>query len=190
MLRAPGLVLALALGPGCVSTVVPPEPPADPATVLLLTHGRHAGLLLPASLRPGLDAGFVEYGYGDWTWYALGHADCWRAPGTVLWPNRGALGRRVVEADELAGDPYPGATLTPLTVSLARADALLARLDAEFEASSERRFNAEYGMEFARHPARFWLFHTCADEVAEWLEELDCDVSWSPIRTRLSVPDD
>ena len=81
-------------------------------------------------------------------------------------------------------------TLTPLTVSLARADALLARLDAEFEASSERRFNAEYGMEFARHPARFWLFHTCADEVAEWLEELDCDVSWSPIRTRLSVPDD
>jgi hypothetical protein len=42
-------------------------------------------------------------------------------------------------------------------------------------------------MWFVEHPTRFWMFHDCHDELAEWLEELECSVSWAPIRARLRV---
>ena len=61
------VALALLFWTSCVSTVAPPARLDDPVTVRLLSTGRHAGVLLPCS-----DGRVVEYGYGDWGWYALG----------------------------------------------------------------------------------------------------------------------
>ncbi len=164
-----------------MSTVTQPPAPEDPATVYLLSSGRHAGLVLPRA-----DGRLVEYGYGDWSWYALAEDDWWRAPGTVLWPNRAALGRRDVGPEELDSVDGPG-RLVPIVVARARAGALLERLEREFAAAGEPHYNAAYDMEFVAHPRRFWIFHDCHDEVAEWLESLGCTVCWSPIRTRLRL---
>ena len=64
---------------------------------------------------------------------------------------------------------------------------LLARLDAEFTAGGEPVYNADHDTWFARYPARFWMFHDCHDETADWLEELGCSVAWAPVRIRLRV---
>lgn len=181
---AVGALLAVVAWCGCASTVTPPEDPPDPVVVHLLSTGRHAGVLLANG-----DGRTVEYGYGDWNWYALLKNDWWRAPATVLWPTQGTLGRRYVPEGDLAAmnRSYGGGTLEELRVSRASAERLLARLDADFAAGGEPHYNQLYDMHFVQHPDRFWMFHDCHDQVAEWLRELDCAVGWAPIRTGLRL---
>ena len=70
--RCAALALAVSLAtaglciwPGCVATVTPPSRPEEPVTVHLVRAARHAALLLPC------DGGrIVEYGFGEWGWYA------------------------------------------------------------------------------------------------------------------------
>jgi hypothetical protein len=179
------LLLATGLGSGCTSTVAPPAEVDDPVFVQLSTGGRderHAALLLSDA-----QGRVIEYAFGDWSWYALSRDECWRAPGALLAPGPGALGRRDVGAEELArlAAGLEPARVTAIRVSRARATKLRARLEAEFAAGGETRYNADRDMWFVRHRRSFWLLHDCNDEMAEWLEELDCSVSWAPIRARL-----
>ena len=170
--------ITLAASTSCVSTVRPPEHVADPVAVHLVSSGRHAGLLLPHG-----EGELVEFGYGSWNWYALGRDEWWRAPMTVLFPNAGTLGRRLVREPErgVAGE------LSTILVSRDAALQLVSRLQAEFRAGGEAHYNALYDMWFVQHPDRFWMFHDCHDEAAEWLEALGCSVSWSLVRTGLRV---
>lgn len=179
-----GALLAVVAWCGCASTVTPPTDPPDPIVVHLLSTGRHAGVLLPNG-----DGRTVEYGYGDWNWYALLRNDWWRAPATVLWPSQGTLGRRYIRDSDLAAmdRSYGGGTLEELRVSRASAERLLAYLDADFAAGGEPHYNELYDMSFVKHPDEFWGFHDCHDEVAEWLRELECSVGRAPIRTGLRV---
>jgi hypothetical protein len=178
------VVLGLGLWTAPPSEVRPPADVEDPVSIRLLAAGRHSGLLLPCG-----DGRVVEYGYGEWSWYALGRDDWWRAPATVLWPNQGTLGRRYVRAEVLdaMGESYGGARLFSFLVERLRAERLLARLKAEFAALGPGHHSDLYDMDFVRHPHRFHLLHDCHDEVAEWLGELGCTVTWTPIRTGLSV---
>lgn len=169
---------ALSALSSCVSTVAGPGRVDDPASVHLYSSGRHAGLLLPCA-----DGRVVEYGYGDWSWYALGEDEWWHALGTVLWPNAGTLGRRYLPSAELQALGGSG----EIVVSRARADRLLARLDAEFAQGGEPHYNALLDMWFVRHEDDFWMFHDCHDATAQWLEELECSVSPAPIRGGLAV---
>jgi hypothetical protein len=153
----------------------------------LLSTGRHAGLLIPCG--PSESGQIVEYGYGAWSWYALGKDDWWRAPATVLWPNSGTLARRYLRAEDLASaeQDHRWGEFSALLVSNEKLERLLTRLDVQFAAGGTPHHNDLYGMDFVRHPARFWFAHDCHDEVAVWLRELGCSVSSSPIRTKLSV---
>ena len=182
-----GTLLALGAWSSCASVVTPPKDPPDPVEVRLLSTGRHAGLLLPVG-----DGRTVEYGYGEWSWYALAKDDWWRAPAVVLWPTQGTLGRRYVLDADLAAmrGSYGAGTLAVLRVSRASVERLLARLDAAFAAGGEPRFHALYDMEFVKHAEGFWMLHDCHDEVAEWLEQIGCDVSWAPVRVGLRVVDE
>ncbi|MCE9637676.1 MAG: hypothetical protein K8T90_18405 [Planctomycetes bacterium] len=184
ILTALAVVLALGIWSGCASGVRPPADVTDPVTIHLLATGRHAAVLLPRDAER-----VVEYGYGDWGWYALCHDDWWRAPATVLWPNPGTLGRREVAARRVSTAPgaYEGGTLSALVVSREFAERLLARLDAEFAAGGAPVFNPVYDMSFVPHTDRYWAFHDCHDQVAAWLEDLGCDVGWAPVRTGLEV---
>ena len=77
----------------CTSTVTPPPPPADPTTIFLLSEALHTGVVLPPD-PPDDPGGYVEFGFGDWSWYALGNEQWYNAFATVLWPTQGTLGRR------------------------------------------------------------------------------------------------
>lgn len=176
----------------CASTVTAPAEVADPVRVFLLEEAMHTGLVLPPT--PGASGSpeqFVEFGYGDWSWYARGN-DAWHDVfSTVLWPTRGTLGRRTFgarTAEELHRRAY-WATLTPVVVSRARAAELRHRLQAEFdEARKQVVVDRGLGFKFVPVEGSYWLPHNCADVAARWLEGLGCQVAWAPVRIGLYAP--
>lgn len=187
-LAGPARALAfLAAISGCTSTVKPPESPADPVVVFLRSEARHRGLVLP-----GPNGTFVEYGYGDYDWYALSKDSWYQVFDTILWPTPGTLGRRFLTASSLSdpGRYYPSSRFESIRVERRRAAELEAELSRSFrDRESEIHLNAEYEMEFVPYPDRFWFGHNCHDATAEWLRELGCTVSRTPIRGGLELID-
>lgn len=183
-----GAALALLLA-GCTSMVSPPPPPADPVHVYLLQEALHTGLVLPPARDDG-DAEFVEFGFGDWSWYALGNEAWYDTFATVLWPTRGALGRRTFgarsESDLLRTVTW--ARLSPIVVSAGKANALRDRLQADFDAHHEHAVaRPDLRFHFVPIDAPYWFPHNCADVAADWLRELDCHVLPAPIRRALCL---
>jgi hypothetical protein len=169
----------------CVSTVTPPPPPERPCTVVLARDARHIGLFLP---RAG--GAYVEYGYGDWDWYAQMDDSWYDVLDTVLLPTQGTLARREVHADDVSAlqRRMHWMEMWPIEVELSRAEALLAELDRQFACSAEPPFhNATYRMDFVRHEDSYWFAHNCYDQVSEWLRDLDCSVTPLPIRLGVTV---
>lgn len=146
--------------------------------------GRHFGLILPDGR-----SGWVEYGYGDYDWYALRRTRWYHVFDTLLWPTRATLGRRFFPSTTRDRPATDGrARLMPVEVASARARALERELDRRYSARAAHEIHNEaFGLDFVPTEPRFWAFHNCADAVAEWLEELGCEVSWRPIRKGLRV---
>jgi hypothetical protein len=170
---------------GFTATVTPPATVAQPTTVHLLREAMHTGLVLPP--RPGGEA-YVEYGLGEWEWFARANDAWYRVFPTVLWPTTGTLGARPFAATDAAGLQRAAwwAELTPLQVEAPKVEALRARLESAMRArDSEAVRRPGLGWTFVPDEASYWFPNTCADVVADWCEELGCDVSWAPIRTAL-----
>ncbi len=179
-------ILLAVLLPACTSTVRGPGEVADPVPVLLLQEALHQGIVLPAT-----DGTLVEFGFGDWDWYALGRERWDHALPTVLWPTEGALCRRLWPVGDRAAleRRAPWLVLQSVTVSATRAAALRDELEAAFTGSAwPPRFRPDLpGMAFVPCASGYWFGHTCSDAVAGWLRQLDCRVAWVPIRTGLRV---
>ena len=176
---------------GCTSTVVPPLDPVDPVEVFVLSEAMHTGLVLPPD--PGASGNpdqYVEFGFGDWDWYALGN-DAWHnAFATVLWPTQGGLGRRTFGARTPAElrRRASWAKLQPIVVSREKAALLRRRLQAEFDGARKQVVvNRRYGFRFVPTRYSYWLWQNCADLAVDWLQELDCSVWWCPVRYGLWV---
>jgi hypothetical protein len=167
---------------GCTSTITPPPTPTDPVTIFVLREAMHTGLVLPPQAG---HAEYVEFGYGDWSWFALGNDAWYHAFATVLWPTQGALGRRSFGANSEAELQriVHWATLSPVVVSRERAGQLRTRLEREHAAGkAELVRRQDLGFEFVPSQDSYWFGYNCADAAAGWLRELDCSVSWVPIR--------
>jgi hypothetical protein len=176
------LVLALLCFSACVSTIEPPDAPFDPCKVYLLKSAKHVGLVLP-----DLEGGYVEYGYGDWSWFALMRDSWYNAFDTVLWPTQGCLGRRRL-AEEAIRTRKGMDSLDPLMVERDRVRALLQTLGERFDRDESAPLENEvYDMTFKRDEQGFWIFYNCRDAVADWMEELGCEVSWVPLRLGIDV---
>ncbi len=170
---------------GCVSDIRPPTSPADPVATYLLMDDRHRGLLLPR-----VEGGFVEYGFGDWDWYAQDCDSWYHAFDTVLWPTQGALGRRFSAArngDELRREFY-WMKLYEIIVERSHMEALRRELGQIYAQEAEREvYNPRYRMSFVPSGDGYWFLHNCNDAVVIWLEKLGCSVSWVPIRIDLNM---
>lgn len=187
VLALAGVALGIAFAVfGCTSTVRPPAGPlSDPVAVLVGFDESHHGIVLPRA-----ETGWVEYGFGEFGWYAEMKNAWYHAFATVLWPTQGTLGRRELAADDVsdARRELSWIHLEEIEVEGARVDALRDRLDAQFEAGRGGLVrNEAYRMDFVPVDEGFWCLFNCTDAVAEWLEELGCDVSWVPIRTGLEI---
>lgn len=146
---------------------------------------RHRGVVLPR-----VEGGFVEYGFGDWDWYAENCDRWYHAFDTVLWPTQGTLGRRLTAArngDELRAR-FSWMNLYEIRVDRTKMEALRAELAKTYAKESAREvFNARYGMSFVPCADSYWCLFNCNDAVTVWLRKLGCSVSWVPIRVDLSV---
>ncbi|MCA9290315.1 MAG: hypothetical protein KDA25_04245 [Phycisphaerales bacterium] len=167
----PALLLA-----SCTATVRPPTSVDDPATVYLADYGYHATILLPT---PD-EARLVEYAYGDWCWYALGHDALVGLPFTLVVPTRATLGRgehpRPATVDEL-GFRLACDRPVAIVVERARVDELRTALDAIHAAHRSREVrNEDFGLDFVRLRESYHLGNTCNHEMGRWLRQLGCGV--------------
>jgi len=162
---------------GCISTITPPSDPTEPCGVYLLREARHAGIVLPDPR-----GGFWEYGFGDWDWYALCRDRWYHVFDTMLWPTQGCLGRRRLTA-EAVEDLGERGLVRRFEVERGRAVALLDKLGRRFDKNASNMiYNSAYGLHFVPDEQGFWFLFNCHDAVAEWIEELGCQVSWVPVR--------
>lgn len=187
--RASALLVLLLVGflalSGCTSTVHPPREVGEhPVSVWLIRDARHRGLVLPAD-----DAGLIEFGYGEFAWYAEMRDAWYRAFPAALWPTPGTLGVRRLQARDRDGlrRELPHALIDEIVVARAAAESLRQRLEERFAAGGEPLWNGVYGFDFVRDPAGYWCLFNCNDAVAEWLVAVGCRVTWVPIRLGLEV---
>lgn len=178
--KPPKWLLALLLWTaGCTSLVKPPTDVDRPVEVLLIRDARHRGLLLPN------ECGYVEFGFGEWDWYALGNDAWYHVFPALLWPTKGTLCRRQHHAYSLDAvrAALSWAEFEPFVVEHDAAEALRNKLEATFAARVGERVQQPYtGLDFVPDDNSYWLFDNCADACAVWLRELGCTVSWVPIR--------
>ncbi len=164
---------------GWTARVRPPASVSSPIPVFVVRDELHRGLLLPAPA-----GGFVEFGFGDWEWYARAQEQWHRVFATVLWPTRGTLARREHFANDATAlrASMPWATFDEFIVEAADAARLLARLVAQFAAGNrDRVIRSGLRMHFVPWDRDYWFADTCADAVVEWLQELGCRSSWVPL---------
>lgn len=169
------LLAALGLLAGCANTIHPPGQPGETRTMYLLDLGRHTRLAL------GLpDGEFVEYGYGEWRWYALMEDSWWRVPAVLLWPTRGTLGRREwrgprAEARLLA--EYAGLEVLELPAAEGKVAALVTGLERAFRRESAKRVrNRVYQLDFVPCERPYSLLNNSNHAVKEWLEQTGYEV--------------
>lgn len=178
------LLVFLALG-GCTSTVQPPsDVGAHPVSVWLVRDARHRGLILPSA-----DGQLLEFGYGEYAWYAEMRDAWYRVFPAALWPTPGTLGVRRLGAtrgEQLAA-VLPGASVDELVVARDGVESLRQQLLDRFAAAGAPLWNGIYGFDFVPDPAGYWCLFNCNDAVADWLVALGCRVSWVPIRLDLEV---
>lgn len=179
-MRAPLAALLLA---SCTALVTPPPRGADDVEVLLVDEAWHKGLVLATD-----DGTLVEWGFGDWAWYAQGRSAWYDVFATVFWPSSGTLSRREWDPGERASrEPE---SVVVLHVARERATRLHARLSAEFErARATLVHNDAWRTDFVRHESSYWLFHDCHDATAAWLEALGCRVEPGLVRAGLALRD-
>ena len=188
--RLLGAVLVIALLAtffGCSSTITPPTGITDPARVFLLREAMHTGIVLPP--REASEE-YVEFGFGDWSWFALGNEAWYRVFPTVLWPTQGTLGRRTFGAatPEALRARVTWAELQEVPVARDKAAALRTRLQQLHDSrGKEAVTRPSLGWTFVPYDRSYWFPQNCADVAAEWFRELDCSVGWLPIRMGLTV---
>jgi hypothetical protein len=176
MVRRCLALLGLCLLAGCSTTVIPPPEPAKPAPVFILDHGRHTSLVLSTP-----EGTMVRYAYGDWRYYAERETGIARAIIALFWPTRGALGHGELEgpptADQVRSEvPLVIENLHRIEVDRERIERLRRRLDAIFAAAERELYSPDTFLLFVEHPKAYTLRNNSNRAIAEWLEELGCEV--------------
>lgn len=165
----------------CTTIVRPPARSADDVEVLVIDEAWHGGLVLPDG-----EGALVEWGYGQFDWYARGESAWYDVFRALLWPSRGTLSRREWSAGENA--TRASGSVSTLRAPRSRVEALSARLEAQFARSSGGRvWNEAWRTAFVPHLRDYWLFHNCHDATARWLEDLGCTVEPAFARGGLRV---
>jgi hypothetical protein len=156
------------------ATIIPPAAPLNPVTVHVAEIGIHARLLLPEGDR------WLQYGFGDWDYYARRQQSLLNGLLALLWPTPGALG--LGEIDSLdrfrATSEAAGEQLLSFEVSVAQVNQLQYLLHNRFERQIPKGqvYNQVNNLSLVKDDQIYSVLHNSNHELAEWLEILDCQV--------------
>ncbi len=149
-------------------------------------YGRHSRVALPSGRST-----FLEYGFGEWNFYAReqrGFLSTLRA-GAGL--GTGAFSRRelVPAPDGTLGPPQTGGTRSAsLQVERNAATRLRERLEARWAANQPRVIvRSADGVPVSSDPQRYHLFANSNHAAADLLRELGCRVTGFPILSNFRV---
>lgn len=173
------VLVMLVLLPACTHTNIIHQPAqvAEPVSVAVLDHGRHASLVMEVP-----PAGMVRYSYGDWEWYALMDTGIGQAFTALAQPSQAALARRAIPAQfspQAIRDTILVGIEDIIVVQVERsaAEALRQKLDRMFFANIETMVtNSAYGLDMVHHPEPYSFGHNSNHMIVRWLEELGCRV--------------
>ncbi len=194
MRKPPTLLTAISLAflafslSGCAWRVMAPPPPTDPVTVHLTAYALHSRVAVPDEEGTGR---MIEYGFGDWDYYALQRTGAWRGFRALFFSRASAFSRRELPARDdpeafrvLAG----GKRTLSVEVERERADALREELEARWHAldsaGADFAIRAGSGVELRRTEERYHLFRNSNHRSATWMRELGCEVRGTAITNR------
>lgn len=166
------------------ATIIPPAAPQNPVTVHVAEFGFHARLLLPEG------DGWLQYGFGDWDYYARRQQTLLNGVLALLWPTPGALGQGEVDSvDRFRADSESaGGQLLSFDVPGARVKQLKHSLHTRFEQQipDGQVYNRVNNLRLVRDDRPYSVLHNSNHELAEWLKVLDCQVEslgfWTAFR--------
>jgi hypothetical protein len=171
---------------GCTTTLIPPVAPSRPTTILITDYGKHSSLLLPDPA-----GGMVEYAFGDWDYFALGHKGLCVGFIALIHSPQSTLGRRWVLIDVNAPDVYRllGAERTQrLVVDSDRVKSLLQRLNQEYARHLDTEiYSAIEQMHFVHCDEQYDVFHNCNNVTADWLKSLGVRVDGLAVFSKFRV---
>ncbi len=182
-------MVVLAACAGCGWQVEPPRIGAgmETATVFVTDYGRHTRLGLPTA-----DGRVVEWGFGDWDFYARQQTGPVASARALSPFGRATLARRELPD---AGDAEAfrraarGVRTAALVVERDKARALLADLESSWERGRATGATGLefHGLEFAPVETRYHLFRNSNSKTAMWLRELGCEVRGVPVISNFRV---
>lgn len=161
----------------CSWTIVPPEPEEQSETVFLSVYGRHTRLALPHD-----ESGYVEYGFGDWHYYALGERDWLTGLRALFFSSASTLSRRELPdpGQAVLRNHFHSKRTEAIEVHRADVRQLLHELEQAWSESDEVR-HGNGQLTFKQTDRQYSLFHNSNHQTAQWLEQLQCEVRGTPI---------
>jgi hypothetical protein len=160
---------------GCSGTIHPPAAASDPVTVYVADYGRHSSLVLPTN-----NGGYVEWAFGDWDWFALGHTKWYDAMHALIWSPQSTLGRRVLGPqtnDEALCNALNAERVLPIEVPADCAAALMDQLDLRYLKHASTQIHSDYSyMDHVKDAEFYNGLHNCNHITVRWLRALGCRV--------------
>lgn len=183
------LLFATLLLSGCVWQVRPGVAVPDAAPVFLTRYAQHSRIALPKDA-----GGFVEFGFGDWYYYALGEKGLWSSLRAAFFSPYSALSRRELRWTLDAQDflHWAGGEQTALLwVDPEQANRLLRELEYKWDSLTALRVYRETdGLHFAQWDRPYFLLRNSNHQTADWLRRLDVDVrGWTILSDFRVVPE-
>lgn len=177
-------VAAILLQVGCAWRITPPALPegAEASSVYVTSYGRHTRLALPKDENT-----VIEYGFGNWEYYALGQRDYLTGLVAIVGLGDATLSRRELPQPQSPirfAQIAAGARSAEIQVASEQAEVLRLQLDlawTEAEKVGETAYRANEDLHFVQVEDPYHLFHNSNTKVAKWLRQLGCEVEGSPI---------
>lgn len=167
-------------------TVTPPPRPADASSVFLSRYGMHSRVALQVDRSR-----MVEYGYGDWRYYAEGEKGPWRGIVAIATPTDAALGKRSLPFTQ---DPenfrrVAGADRSErIEVERARVNQLVSHLEGRYHANLHTEIRpAGSPFSFVKDEHPYQLSHNSNHQAVDWLRRLGCEVRGNPVYANFRV---
>jgi hypothetical protein len=169
--------LVLLTTAGCTWRITPPGAVERPGTVYVTTYGKHTRLALPQAADPHR---LVEFGFGDWHYYALEETGLLSGLRALFWSEASAYSRR-----ELRYHPDPdtfsrlsgGERSARLVVEQSQIAVLRDALEQRWRSlAGETVQRSAEELSLRRSDEPYHLFHNSNHRTAEWLRELGCEV--------------
>lgn len=169
------VLLCLLLATGCAWRIVPPADVRNPAPVIVTDYGRHTRLALPEG-----ESGMVEYGFGEWNFYALRKTGPISSIRALSGFGQPTLARRRLprfEGEEAFWRTAGGRRSAFVYAEKERVRELRQILEATWRVNlNADRYHSWNGLEFVRYEGTYHLFRNSNHRTATWLRALGFEV--------------